>query len=85
MKAAERKSGSSWVSTQCRKLSVRRWPGARVLNSPATSKQLSAIWVDENKAQTPPGSGDLFGIAMTPSGSGFYHVEDESNTLVLAQ
>ena len=44
---------------------------------PATGKQLSAIWVDENKAQTPPGSGDLFGIAMTPSGSGFYYVEDE--------
>ncbi len=52
---------------------------------PATGKQLSAIWVEENKAQTPPGSGDLFGIAMTPSGSGFYYVEDESNTLVLAQ
>ncbi len=52
---------------------------------PATGKQLSAIWVDENKAQTPPGSGDLFGIAMTPSGSGFYYVEDESNTLVVAQ
>ena len=52
---------------------------------PAAGKQLSAIWVDENKAQTPPGSGDLFGIAMTPSGSGFYYVEDESNTLVLAQ
>ncbi len=44
---------------------------------PATGKQLSAIWVDENKAQTPPGSGDLFGIALTPSGSGFYYVEDE--------
>ena len=52
---------------------------------PAAGKQLSAIWVDENKAQTPPGSGDFFGIAMTPSGSGFYYVEDESNTLVLAQ
>ncbi len=52
---------------------------------PATGKQLSAIWVDENRAQTPPGSGDLFGIAMTPSGTGFYYVEDEMNTLVLAQ
>ncbi len=52
---------------------------------PVTGKQLSAIWVDENKAQTPPGSGDLFGIAMTPSGSGFYYVEDELNTLVVAQ
>jgi hypothetical protein len=52
---------------------------------PATGKQLSAIWVDQNKAQTPPGSGDLFGIAMTPSGDGFYYVEDEVNTLVLAK
>ncbi len=30
-------------------------------------------------------SGDLFGIAMTPSGDGFYYVEDEVNTLVLAR
>jgi hypothetical protein len=52
---------------------------------PLTGKQLSAIWVDQNKAQTPPGSGDLFGIAMTPAGNGFYYVEDEVNTLVLAQ
>ena len=38
-----------------------------------------------NKAQSPPGSGDLFGIAMTPAGDGFYYVEDEVNTLVLAR
>ncbi len=52
---------------------------------PLAGKQLSATWVDQNKAQTPPGSGDLFGIAMTPSGNGFYYVEDEVNSLVLAQ
>jgi hypothetical protein len=52
---------------------------------PVAGKQLSATWVDQNKAQTPPGSGDLFGIAMTPSGKGFYYVEDEVNTLVLAE
>ncbi|MDR3519135.1 MAG: hypothetical protein P4M00_25345 [Azospirillaceae bacterium] len=52
---------------------------------PVTGTQLYAQWVDANKAQTPPGSGDLFGIAMTPSGTGFYYVEDEVNTLVLAQ
>ena len=51
---------------------------------PATGKQLSAQWIDVDKAQTPPGSGDLFGIAMTPSGNGFYYVEDDVNTLVLA-
>ncbi len=51
---------------------------------PATGKQLHALWIDANKAQSPPGSGDLFGIAMTPAGDGFYYVEDEMNTLVLA-
>ena len=48
-------------------------------------KQLYAQWVDANKAQSPPGSGDLFGIALTPAGDGFYFVEDENNTLVLAK
>jgi hypothetical protein len=52
---------------------------------PATGKQIYARWVDPNRAQTPPGSGDLFGIAMTPPGDGFYYVEDEVNTLVLAR
>jgi hypothetical protein len=51
---------------------------------PATGKQLGAQWIDTDKAQTPPGSGDLFGIAMTPAGDGFYYVEDDVNTLVLA-
>ncbi|WP_019939282.1 YncE family protein [Bordetella sp. FB-8] len=52
---------------------------------PATGKQLSARWIDVDKAQTPPGSGDLFGIAMTPAGDGFYYVQDDVNTLVLAK
>jgi hypothetical protein len=51
---------------------------------PATGKQLAAQWIDVDKAQTPPGNGDLFGIAMTPAGNGFYYVEDDVNTLVLA-
>jgi len=52
---------------------------------PKTGAQLYAQWIDANKAQTPPGNGDLFGIAMTPSGDGFYYVEDDVNTLVLAK
>ena len=52
---------------------------------PATGKQLYARWIDTDRAQTPPGSGDLFGIAMTPNGDGFYYVEDDMNTVVLAQ
>lgn len=53
--------------------------------NPETGKQLYARWIDTDKAQTPPGNGDLFGIAMTPEGDGFYYVEDDVNTLVLAK
>ncbi len=52
---------------------------------PGTGRQIYAQWVDPNRAQTPPGSGDLFGIAMTPDGNGFYYVEDEIASLVLAR
>jgi hypothetical protein len=51
---------------------------------PATGKQLYAVWVDANQAQSPPGNGDLFGIAMKPDGKGFYYVEDEMNFLMEA-
>jgi hypothetical protein len=49
-----------------------------------TGKQLCAQWVDADQAQTPPGNGDLFGIALTPDGKGFYYVEDDVNTIVEA-
>lgn len=52
---------------------------------PVAGQQLYARWIDTDKAQTPPGNGDLFGIAMTPAGDGFYYVEDDVNTLVLAK
>ena len=52
---------------------------------PAAGKQIGVQWVDADKAQSPPGSGDLFGIAMNPAGDGFYYVEDENNTLVIAR
>jgi hypothetical protein len=58
--------------------------GQAVEIDPQTGQQISARWIDANKAQSPPGSGDLFGIAITPSGDGFYYVEDEVNMLVLA-
>jgi hypothetical protein len=51
---------------------------------PATGKQLYAQWVDADQAQSPPGNGDLFGMAMTPDGRGFYYVEDDMNTLMEA-
>jgi hypothetical protein len=52
---------------------------------PGTGKQLGAMWIDADEAQSPPGSGDLFGITMTPGGKGFYYVEDDVNALVQAQ
>jgi hypothetical protein len=52
---------------------------------PASGEQLRARWIDPNKAQKPPGSGDLFGIAVTPAGDGFYFVKDEDNTLAIAK
>lgn len=51
---------------------------------PVAGKQLYAQWVDANQAQSPPGNGDLFGIAMKPDGKGFYYVEDEMNFLMEA-
>jgi hypothetical protein len=52
---------------------------------PASGEQIKARWIDPNKAQKPPGSGDLFGIAMTPAGDGLYFVKDEDNTLAIAK
>ncbi len=52
---------------------------------PLSGKQLVARWIDVNRAQTPPGNGNLFGLAMTADGAGFYYVEDDVNQLVLAR
>jgi hypothetical protein len=51
---------------------------------PASGKQLAAQWVDSNQAQSPPGNGDLFGLAVAPDGGGFYYVEDDVNMLAKA-
>jgi DNA-binding beta-propeller fold protein YncE len=51
---------------------------------PRSGQQLAAQWVDSNQAQSPPGNGDLFGLAMAPDGSGFYYVEDDTNMLAKA-
>jgi hypothetical protein len=51
---------------------------------PVSGKQLAAQWIDSNQAQSPPGNGDLFGLAIAPDGSGFYYVEDDTNMLAKA-
>jgi hypothetical protein len=48
---------------------------------PASGRQLAAQWVDANQAQSPPGNGDLFGLALAPDGTGIYYVEDDTNML----
>jgi hypothetical protein len=59
--------------------------GQLVEIDPLSGKQIYAQWIDNDQAQSPPGNGDLFGIAMTPDGSGFYYVEDDVNTLMVRQ
>jgi hypothetical protein len=56
--------------------------GQLVEVDPAAGKQIYSQWIDSDQAQTPPGNGDLFGIALTPDGNGFYYVEDDMNTLM---
>lgn len=56
--------------------------GQLVEVDPNSGKQIYSQWIDSDQAQSPPGNGDLFGIALTPDGQGFYYVEDDMNTLV---
>jgi hypothetical protein len=63
-------------------LAINALKGQVVELDPVTGKQLYAQWIDADQAQSPPGNGDLFGIAMTPDGKGFYYVEDDVNTIM---
>jgi hypothetical protein len=65
-------------------LSINGTNGQVVEIDPTTGKQFCAQWIDADQAQSPPGNGDLFGIAMTPDNTGFYYVEDDVNTLMKA-
>jgi hypothetical protein len=58
--------------------------GQAVEINPATGQQICAQWLDTNPAQSHPGNGNLFGIAVTPDGRGFYYVEDDVNNLMEA-
>ncbi len=58
--------------------------GRLVEVDPAAGKQIYAQWINSDQAQSPPGNGDLFGLAMTPDQKGFYYVMDDVNTLMKA-
>jgi hypothetical protein len=56
--------------------------GRLVEVDPVAHRQIYAQWINTDQAQSPPGNGDLFGIAMTPDNRGFYYVMDDVNTLM---
>jgi hypothetical protein len=56
--------------------------GRLVEIDPVAGRQIYAQWINNDQAQSPPGNGDLFGIALTPDGAGFYYVQDDVNTLM---
>lgn len=58
--------------------------GQTVEVDPVAGKQVYAHWLNTDQAQSPPGNGDLFGLASAPDGLGFYYVEDDINALRLA-
>jgi hypothetical protein len=66
-------------------LAVNAKNGQIVEVDPLSGQQIYAQWIDTDAAQSPPGNGDLFGVAMTPDGKGFYYVEDDMNTLMVAR
>jgi hypothetical protein len=66
-------------------LTVNGLNGQAVEIDPVSGKQVGVQWIDKDEAQTPPGSGDLFGLAMAPDGKGFYYVEDDVNTIAEAR
>ena len=58
--------------------------GQAVEIDPIAGKQIYAHWLNANQAQSPPGNGNLFGIALAPDGKSFYYVEDDINSLRIA-
>lgn len=63
-------------------LTCNGWNGQVVEIDPRARRQIYAQWIDINQAQSPPGNGDLFGLAMRPDGKAFYYVADDMNFLM---
>jgi hypothetical protein len=54
-----------------------------VVEVSTAGKQVRQFAIDPDPAQSPPGSGDLFGLAIAPSGHALYFAKDDTNTLAL--
>jgi DNA-binding beta-propeller fold protein YncE len=52
---------------------------------PEGGRQIYAQWLDADQAQSPPGNGDLFGMALTLDGKSLYYVEDDVAALMEAK
>jgi hypothetical protein len=52
-----------------------------VVEVSTAGKQVREFAIDPDPAQSPPGSGDLFGLAVAPSGKALYFAKDDTNTL----
>jgi sugar lactone lactonase YvrE len=48
-----------------------------------TGRQIANAWLDQDPAQTPAGSGDLFGIALNADRTGVYFAMDDNNAVGL--
>jgi hypothetical protein len=46
-----------------------------------SGRQVAEVSVDPDPAQSPPGAGDLFALAVALSGKGLYFAKDDTNTL----
>ncbi len=66
-------------------LAINGLDGYVVEIDPRNGSQVARKLIDGDQAQSPPGSGDLFGIAMNPAGKSFYYVEDDVNALMEAK
>ena len=55
----------------------------KLIEISTAGKQLGSRWLVDDAAQSPPGSGDLFGVTSAPDGKGVYFVRDDNNTLDL--
>jgi hypothetical protein len=58
--------------------------GQAVEIDPVEGKQIYAHWLNANQAQSPPGNGNLFGLALASDGKSFYYVEDDINSIRIA-
>lgn len=52
-----------------------------VVEVTTSGRQPRQFAIDPDPAQSPPGSGDLFGLAVAPSGKALYFAKDDTNTL----